>query len=103
MKRLTLAAVACVMAVVSACASYPERRVTQGGSEAALAFEDAPAGAAVYLNNIYVGTTDAFDGVNGVLDVPPGRHRVRVELGGNVLVDREVFVGRNSTLTVDVS
>ena len=100
MARLIL--MASLTLAIAGCASYPERNVQQGGSESALAFEDAPEGAAVYLDNIYVGTAEMFDGVGGVLDVPPGRHLVRVEYANSILVEREVFVGRNSTLTIDV-
>jgi hypothetical protein len=88
---------------ISSCAtSYPERRVVQGGDEAALAFSDAPEGAMVLLNGQVVGEAILFDGVAGVLDVPPGRHLVSVILGNTTLYEEQVYVGRNSTLTIDV-
>jgi hypothetical protein len=88
---------------VTACAtSYPQREVTQGGSEATLAFSDAPEGAMVFLNRQPVGEATMFDGVEGVLEVPPGRHLVSVMLGNATLYEQEVYVGRNATLTIDV-
>lgn len=87
---------------LAACASYPERDVVQGGEQGALAFTDAPPGAIVFVDNIAAGEAARFDGRNLVLEIAPGRHLVRVQNAGTVLLEREVFVGRGAVVTLDV-
>ncbi len=101
MSRIFVVGFLC-LSVMACATSYPQRQVTQGGGEGALAFEDAPLGAVVFLNRQLVGEAVLFDGVEGVLEVPPGRHLVSVLLGDVTLYEQEIYVGRNATLTIDV-
>ncbi|MFW5660416.1 MAG: hypothetical protein ACOC05_03395 [Oceanicaulis sp.] len=88
-----LAAILLGAAPLTACASYPERAVVQGGELGGLTFSDAPAGAVVFINGQQVGSAQSFDGVNGVLELERGRYLVEVRAGGQVLLTREVYVG----------
>ena len=46
------------------------------------------------------GNVGQYDGRAQKLAVPTGTHRVEVIQAGRVMLDRKVYVGRNSTLTI---
>ncbi|MAN73641.1 hypothetical protein [Henriciella sp.] len=84
---------------VSSCA-YPTETVTQGGSEASISFQGFPEGAQVVVDGQPAGNVGQYDGRAQKLAVPTGTHRVEVIQAGRVMLDRKVYVGRNSTLTI---
>ena len=84
---------------VSGCA-YPTETVTQGGSEASISFEGFPSGAQIVVDGQAAGSVDQYDGRAQKLAVPTGTHKVEVMQSGRVLLDRKIYVGRNSTLTI---
>ncbi|WP_417491508.1 PEGA domain-containing protein [Maricaulis sp.] len=89
--------------VLTGCATqYPERQTTMGGEMARIAFSDAPAGANVYIDNLAYGLAESFQVGQRVLEIAPGRHRVRVEANGHVYLDREIFAGRGAVLEIDI-
>lgn len=86
---------------VSGC-SYPESQTIQGGSDSGLFISPSvPAAASVYVDNVLVGTAGEFDGANNILDVSTGSHKVAVRDGSSVLIEKTVYVGRNSILEVE--
>lgn len=83
--------------VLSACA-YPVSEVVQGGAESALSLSALPPQAVVSVDGRVVGTASDYSGK--VLAVVPGTHHVVVTIGGTVTVDRNVYVGRQSTVSI---
>lgn len=97
------ASLACAALLMASCATqYPERQATMGGEMARIAFSDAPAGATVYIDNLAYGLAETFQSGVRVLEIEPGRHRIRVEANGHIYVDREIFAGRGAVLEIDV-
>jgi hypothetical protein len=90
---------ACVALAVSAggCV-YPTSSTQQGGVNSSLSFAGLPGSASISVDGAPVGT--AADYAAKVLAVAPGTHRVIVKNGGQTLVDRDVYVGRDSTVKV---
>jgi hypothetical protein len=91
---------ACLMVgalAVSGCA-YPVGETFQGGTTSALSLEGLPLDALVYVDGASVGTARDWSGK--VIAVSPGTHRVSVQQGGQAVVDREFYVGRESTVKV---
>lgn len=100
MKLMKLFAAACAL-VLAACA-YPISTVQQGGEPAMLFFNGAPEGARVIVDGVDAGEASAFDGRRQVLSVEPGRHNVRVVIGGAELYGNDIYVGAGSRLEVRV-
>ncbi|MGJ3233250.1 MAG: hypothetical protein ACFE0P_15780 [Oceanicaulis sp.] len=86
---------------LSACASYPERTVTQGGERGAIALQDAPAGAELFVNGASMGPAAQYDGEAGVLELERGRYLVEVRVGAQTIFQREVYLG-DAVMTLDV-
>jgi len=85
---------------VSACASFPTTSTTsQGGFSSAMSFSELPPNATIVLDGAEVGSASDYSGAK-VLAVSPGTHKVTVRVGGSTLVDREYYVGRDSTVKV---
>ena len=85
---------------VSACASFPTTSTTsQGGFSSAMSFSDLPPNATVLVDGAEVGSASDYSG-SKVLAVSSGTHKVTVRVGGSTLVDREYYVGRDSTVKV---
>lgn len=85
---------------VSACVSAPVSSVDQGGQASAIVFVGFPTDAEAKIDGVSVGNVSEFDGKSQSLGVTPGAHLVTVTTGGNVILERKIYVGRNSTLTV---
>jgi len=77
---------------------YPTSKTEQGGVSSALSFAGLPPTASIAIDGTVVGI--AGDYADKVLAVSPGTHRVRVQNSGLTLVDRDVYVGRDSTVEV---
>jgi hypothetical protein len=77
---------------------YPTSKTEQGGVSSSLSFAGLPPSATISVDGAAIGT--AADYAAKVLAVSPGTHRVTVQNGGQVLVDRDVYVGRDSTVKV---
>lgn len=88
-------------AVMTAACVYPSSTVVQGGTESALSFGTLPATAVISIDGQVVGTAADFSGK--VLSVSPGTHRIVVTQGGATLVSRDYYVGRQSTVSVEVN
>lgn len=86
-------------ALLSACA-YPITTVSQGGASSSLNFMSLPADATIVVDGATAGKAGDFSG-RRVLAVTPGTHRVRVEASGAVIVDRDYYVGRDSSVKVE--
>jgi hypothetical protein len=85
--------------ILGACA-YPTSTVVQGGTSSAIYFESFPPTASVTVDGQYVGTVSDFDGVDQTLAVAAGTHVVRITDGPAVLLDKKVYVGRDSALKI---
>jgi hypothetical protein len=97
MKHFRLLAVVAAFIATAGCV-YPTTTTEQGGVSSALSFAGLPATAEVVVDGATVGTVANFE--SKVLAVTPGSHRVIVQDGGQTIVDREFYVGRESTVKV---
>jgi hypothetical protein len=95
--RVAVKSLICCVVLLSSCA-YPVSGVVQGGENSALSFASLPPQAVVSVNGQVVGS--ALDYAGKVLTVAPGTHHVVVTVGGTVMVDRNIYVGRQSTVSV---
>jgi hypothetical protein len=89
-------------AVLIAGCTYPSAMVEQGGNNASLYFPRAAVGMRVILDGIDAGEALSFDGKKNVLGVQPGPHRVAVRQGAATLYDRQVYVGADSRVAIEV-
>ncbi len=81
---------------ISSCA-YPVSETIQGSQNSAIYFEAFPPTATVMVNGVVVGVVSDFDGVEQSLAVPEGTSAIVISDGQRTLLDKKVFVGRNST------
>ncbi len=98
MRLLTHAILALAVCSVSACV-YPTSTTTQGGFSSAISFSDIPPNATVLVDGAEVGRASDYSG-DKVLAVAPGTLKVTVKGGGSTIVEREYYVGRDSTVKV---
>ena len=91
-------ACAAVVLIAASC-SYPSSRTDIPDERPSLAFTDAPAGAAVYVDGLNMGLASDFNGTDKVLLVEPGNHLVEVRAGSTVLISRRVFLSGPATKT----
>lgn len=91
-----------VAVVFIAGCTYPSAMVEQGGNNASLYFPRAAAGMRVFLDGIDAGEALSFDGKKNVLGVQPGPHRVAVRQGAATVYDRQVYVGADSRVAIEV-
>ncbi|MBI1361412.1 MAG: hypothetical protein GC155_14135 [Alphaproteobacteria bacterium] len=87
--------------MLSAC-TYPTSTVTQGGTSSSLNFGSLPKDAVISVDGTTAGKAGDFAGKR-VLAVTPGTHRVRVESAAGTLVDRDYYVGRDSSVKVEAA
>ena len=103
MKKSILVVAASLVALspafLAGCA-YPTETVTQGGQTSAIIFSGFPENANILINGRTVGETGDYDGTDQSLAVPTGTHNVVVTQGGRTLLEKRVYVGRNSTTTI---
>ena len=86
---------------IAGCA-YPTAMVEQGGNNASLYFPRAAVGMRVVLDGVDAGEALSFDGKKNVLGVQPGPHRVAVRQGAATLYDRQIYVGADSRVAIEV-
>jgi hypothetical protein len=58
-----------------------------------------PRDAKVYIDGIFVGTVDEFDGAFQKLKMGPGRHRVEVKADGFEAAEFDVLITPGQTVT----
>jgi hypothetical protein len=98
MKSFPVFVVCAAIAMGASACVYPTSKTEQGGVSSSLSFAGLPASASIVVDGSAAGM--AGDYKSKVLAVPPGTHRVTVKNGGQTLVDRDVYVGRDSTVKV---
>lgn len=98
MRIVRMSAGLVVAAALAGCV-YPTSATVQGGVASSLSFAALPADALVLVDGVSVGRAGDYSGAK-VLAVEPGTHKVTVQHDGRVVVDREFFVGRDSTVKV---
>ncbi len=98
MKTFGILAACAAIAIVGSACVYPATKTEQGGVNSSLSFAGLPASASIIVDGAAAGV--AGDYMSKVLAVSPGTHRVTVKNGGQTLVDRDVYVGRDSTVKV---
>jgi len=87
--------------LLSGCV-YPMSMVEQGTNGGSLYFPGAIAGARVFIDGTDMGDATAYDGRRAVLGVTAGPHRVALRQGGNTLYDRQVYVGADARVAIEV-
>lgn len=85
--------------LVTAC-SNPIEQIRTGDSRPSIAFQGAPSGAEIFIDDTMVGTVGDFAGK--ALLVDGGTHTVKVILDGQTLVSEKVYVSGSGTKTVSV-
>lgn len=81
-----------LMILLAAC-SMPSTVVKTPDTRPSLAFEGAPDGAVLFLDNVRTGLASQYDGQPNVLLVEPGTHVVTIKgADGAVLLEQKVFV-----------
>lgn len=98
MKSVRILAVCVALASAAGGCVYPATKTEQGGVSSSLSFAGLPEAASITVDGAPVGS--AGDYALKILAVSPGTHRVTVKSGGQTLVDRDVYVGRDSTVKV---
>jgi len=85
-----------------ASCTYPLSTVEQGANSGSLYFPRASAGVRVILDGVDAGDATLFDGRKSVLGVMPGPHRVALRQGIATLYDRQIYVGADARLAIEV-
>lgn len=98
MKRALMLA-ALVASLSAAACVYPTSTTVQGGVASGFSFNEMPADATVVVDGAAIGKAGDFSG-GKVLAVAPGTHKVVVQHGGQNIIDRDFYVGRESTVKV---
>lgn len=88
-----------VMMLVSACA-YPVSKSVQTSEQSAIYFTGNLEGALVQVDGVAAGPVIQYNGVDAVLTVPFGAHKVEVMRNGYPALSRDVFVGRGQQLEI---
>ncbi len=82
--------------------TYPVGMVEQGGKNGSLYFPRASMGTRVILDGVDAGDAAAFDGQKSVLGVMPGPHRIALRQGVATLYDRQIYVGADARMAIEV-
>ena len=82
--------------------AYPAGMVEQGGNNGSLYFPRASAGTRVILDGVDAGDAASYDGQKSVLGVMPGPHRVALRQGVATLYDRQIYVGADARMAIEV-
>jgi hypothetical protein len=98
MRTFRVMAVCSLLALSVGGCAYPTSKTEQGVVSSSLSFAGLPPSASISINGSAIGTV--ADYTASLLAVSPGTHRVKVQSGGRVLVDRDFYVGRDSTVKV---
>lgn len=101
MSPLRLLLVTALSGALVSCA-YPVTTIEQGGVSAGLYFPNSPVGARVLIDGADAGEAASYDGRKAVLRVEPGKHHVVVSAGSSTFYDRNVYVGGDSRLAIEV-
>jgi hypothetical protein len=81
---------------------YPMSSVGQGANGGSVFFPRANAGLRVFIDGTDMGEALTYDGQRNVLGVAAGPHRVSLSQGGTTIYDRQVYVGADSRLAIEV-
>lgn len=100
MKQLFCAAAAAL--AMTACA-MPHSTVQSGQGRPTLRVTGAPAQSVLVVDGVQMGPASAYDGVQSVLKIEEGPHRIEVQQGGRALLTRSVFASGGETVTIEVS
>ncbi len=82
--------------------AYPRATVEQGGNNGNLYFPRASVGTRVILDGIDAGDAASYDGQKSVLGVVPGPHRIALRQGAATLYDRQIYVGADARMAIEV-
>jgi len=82
--------------------AYPAGMVEQGGNNGSLYFPRASVGTRVILDGVDAGDAASYDGQKSVLGVMPGPHRVALRQGVATLYDRQIYVGADARMAIEV-
>lgn len=98
-KLLTLV---CLM-VLSACSSYPNSSVEQGGDRPSLVLQGGDENSVLILDGITMGSVSNFDGKPNKLLIEPGRHSVSiVDSQQNILYQTSIYVSHGQVKVVEI-
>lgn len=97
--KLSFMMAALVVALSSTACVYPTSTNVQGGVASSLSFSEMPADAMVIVDGAALGKAGDYSG-GKVLAVSPGVHKVVVQHRGQNIIDRDFYVGRESTVKV---
>lgn len=86
---------------LSACA-YPVSKSVQTSEQSAIYFTGNLEGASVSVDGVSAGPVIQYNGVDALLTLPFGTHKVEVTRNGNPVLSREVFVGRGQQLEIKI-
>ena len=98
--RSTLIALG-IMMLGSGCA-YPVSKSVQTSEQSAIYFTGNLEGASVQVDGVPAGPVIQYNGVDALLTLPFGTHKVEVRRNGNPVLSREVFVGRGQQLEIKI-
>lgn len=90
-------ALSCIL-LLGGCAS-PNTTVRTADDRPALAFQDAPKDALLFVDELSMGPANQYNGRPKVLMIEPGMHNVRVTVNSKILFEQRVFV-ESSTKTI---
>jgi hypothetical protein len=102
MSAMTLGTVG-MTAVPAAAQDRGYQRGRETDYSSALRFNVSPNRAEVFIDGSYAGRVDDFDGMFQKLRVRPGQHEVVLYLDGYRTVRERVFVGADSTRTIQLN
>ena len=88
--------------ILCACA-LPNTNVRVGSIRPALAVKGAPDSSVLYVDGLSVGTAAQFDGLNKVINLEEGAHRIEVRVGERVLYKGTIYISNGETRVIDVA
>jgi hypothetical protein len=91
-----------LVVILSACA-LPNTNVRVGSVRPALTVKGAPDSSVLYVDGISAGVAAQFDGVNKVLNLEEGSHRVEIRIGEQVLYKATIYISSGENRVLDVA
>ncbi|MFC4418676.1 hypothetical protein [Cupriavidus pampae] len=98
----TILCMAAAMLALYGCA-LPTSSTQSGQGRPTLRVTGAPQQAVLFVDGVAMGPAASFDGVNTVVKIEEGPHRVEVRLGSQALVTRSIFASGGESVNIEVS